>query len=600
MSNQPVRMDDTPPDQQHVARIGISRGTDAVGTLGETEHSHGFGGTGKFSNAGRFSNYGETFGVGDSIVCAVDLEGNPPSIGFSKNGKWLGFAKHFSTAPHAASKSSGADRLWESAMFPHVLLKNVVVQMQFSVEKGLVVEEGYKPWASAIDDGNAIMGPSVSDAAKCEVMMLVGLPASGKSTWADKWVKEHPEQRYVLLGTNLVLDQMKVPGLLRRGNYGERFDRLMDRATGIFNTLLSRASMTPRNYIIDQTNVYKNARKRKLKPFSAYHKIAVVVFPKPEELKLRAEKRFKEMGKEVPAEAVSQMLANYILPTSKDMPHTDEEIDQVIFTELNRVDAQKYLDEMKRDLLAASEPRKESNKLACSGGSSVQADFGHSPWKRGYPHSEISHSRGHVSGVVPSPRPSLGYGCQPSTYVPAPQAGPDQSARLQPYARVHQVSRNPVEAGNVYHKPYLSYRSSLPIEDPRNYDMYRHDLYRRYDTERSTNHYVAGSESQFGISGAHIQCDSGGGAIAHTPGAASYSIMAEISAAYQSPLETQRNLYSYDSENRHPTHPADLRLASKPFSGAVHQNQFHGSYEATHMGGSYHSLPPSFLPPPYY
>lgn len=36
--------------------------------------------------------------------------------------------------------------------------------------------------------------------------------------------------------------------------------------------------------------------------------IAVVVFPRPEELKLRAAKRFKEMGKEVPAEAVNSML----------------------------------------------------------------------------------------------------------------------------------------------------------------------------------------------------------------------------------------------------------------------------------------------------
>lgn len=36
--------------------------------------------------------------------------------------------------------------------------------------------------------------------------------------------------------------------------------------------------------------------------------IAVVVFPKPEELKSRADKRFKEMGKEVPADAVNEML----------------------------------------------------------------------------------------------------------------------------------------------------------------------------------------------------------------------------------------------------------------------------------------------------
>lgn len=64
-----------------------------------------------------------------------------------------------------------------------------------------------------------------------------------------------------------------MPGLLRNHNYGQRFDQLMGRATEIFNTLLSRASKMPRNFIIDQTNVYKSARKRKLKPFADYIKV---------------------------------------------------------------------------------------------------------------------------------------------------------------------------------------------------------------------------------------------------------------------------------------------------------------------------------------
>ncbi|TKY71624.1 Heterogeneous nuclear ribonucleoprotein U protein 1 [Spatholobus suberectus] len=235
-----------------------------------------------------------------------------------------------------------------------------------------------------------VMGPIFTDPRDCEVIMMVGLPASGKTTWAEKWVKDHPEKRYVLLGTNLILDQMRVPGLLRRNNYGERFDLLMDRATGIFNILLSRAANIPRNYIIDQTNVYKNARKRKLKPFADYQKIAVVVFPKPEELKIRSDKRFTEMGKEVPPDAVNKMIgvinffflflyllsagfkfiislnlqssyglfilimavaANYVLPKSKDMPHSDEYFDQVMFVELNQGESQKYLDQMKQNLV---------------------------------------------------------------------------------------------------------------------------------------------------------------------------------------------------------------------------------------------------------
>ncbi|KAJ8630789.1 hypothetical protein MRB53_024112 [Persea americana] len=376
ISAQPVQMEDTPPDQQHVCRVGISRGDDAVGNLGESDHSFGFGGTGKFSNSGKFSDYGTKFGVGDRIVCALDLENRPLAlIGFSKNGKWLGTAKQFDAGPRGLGvvNSPLRELPWGSALFPHVLLKNVVVRLQFSVEDGLVPEEGYKPWSAALEDGNAIMGPTFSSQKDCEVLMMVGLPASGKTTWAENWVKEHPEKCYVLLGTNLALEQMKVPGLLRKQNYGERFDRLMDCATGIFNTLLARAAKTPRNYILDQTNVYKSARKRKLKTFVNYYKIAVVTFPKPDELKFRAEKRFKEMGKEVPAEAVNEMLANYVLPMSKDMPGADEFFDQVMFPELNRAEAQRYLDEMKRSLGSASKSNVKSDFSPYSCESSVQS-----------------------------------------------------------------------------------------------------------------------------------------------------------------------------------------------------------------------------------
>lgn len=41
------------------------------------------------------------------------------------------------------------------------------------------------------------------------------------------------------------------------------------------------------------------------------HQVAVVVFPPPNDLKFRAEKRFKEMGKEVPAEALNNMIGTH-------------------------------------------------------------------------------------------------------------------------------------------------------------------------------------------------------------------------------------------------------------------------------------------------
>lgn len=139
---------------------------------------------------------------------------------------------------------------------------------------------------------------------------------------------------------NNMLTSLQVPGLLCKHNYNEQFYRWMNRATAIFNVLLSRASTIRRNFIIDQTNAYKHARKCKLKPFAYYikvkrifscdllqvrdfeclivnisfYQIAAVVFPTAEELKSRSEKRSIEMGREreVPAEIVNQMLGTAI------------------------------------------------------------------------------------------------------------------------------------------------------------------------------------------------------------------------------------------------------------------------------------------------
>ncbi|XP_021662568.2 uncharacterized protein LOC110651516 isoform X3 [Hevea brasiliensis] len=493
VSAQPVNMEDTPQDQQHVCRVGISRGDDAVGNLGETQHSFGLGGTGKVSTAGKFSDYGEKFGVGDTIVCAVDLERKPlASIGFSKNGKWLGIAKEFDAGPRGLGVVDSAmkELQWESALFPHVLLKNVVVQLHFSAEDGLVPEEGYKPWVSALEDGNAIKGPVFPDVRDCEVMMMVGLPASGKTTWADKWVKEHPEKRYVLLGTNLILDQMKVPGLVRKNNYGERFDRLMSRANAIFDILLSRAARTPHNYVIDQTNVFKSARKRKLRPFANFRKVAVVVFPKPEEQKFRADKRYKEMGKEVPADAVNNMLANYVLPKSKDMPGSDEFFDQVIFAELGQVESQRYLEEMKHGLNTNSAPYYEETFVASSVGQpSVQNqgvvgghwESSHPPPALGLPHllnygyritnqektlhqGQGSFSRAHQSYQYPSvPRAPAPYSSYES-FVPPHNGNSGSSGAIpgcrndpyQSYGAVDQYSRRNLDVKNTTFDPYRS------------------------------------------------------------------------------------------------------------------------------------------------
>lgn len=483
IESQPVKMEDTAKDQRNLCRVGISRGDDDVGALGESVHSFGYGGTGKFSNNGSFLDYGGKFGVGDTIICAVDLENGKGKIAFSKNGRWLGVAREFIIGPKGfglTGVSGGSDP--ERAVFPHVLLKNVKVRVLLSVDHGLVPVEGYKPWDAAISDLNAVEGPKPLEKSNCEVVMMVGLPGAGKTTWAEKWAKNHPEKRYMLLGTNLALDQMKVPGLLRKKNYGERFERLMDRATTIFNQLLVRATNCPRNYILDQTNVYRTARLRKMKTFKDYKKIAVVVFPPPDELKRRSVARAKEMGKEVPAEAVNEMLANYVVPKTKDMLNSVEPFDEVWFPEFQRDEAEKCLLEMQNAL-----PPRPPKKAGSTPTSSTQGSFQNRKSKEGS-HASGQGSYSNSYGIQGRNSREASYGSDSQKYQN--RMSPDHNLRdVSPLT--NRYSRES-SAGHSFHGNYSS-----PQIQPYHHQSPLADLYSR----ESSVHSYQGNYSSPNVSG---------------------------------------------------------------------------------------------------
>lgn len=42
------------------------------------------------------------------------------------------------------------------------------------------------------------------------MIMMCGLPGAGKSTWAQKHCKENPDKRFNVLGTNDIIDKMRV------------------------------------------------------------------------------------------------------------------------------------------------------------------------------------------------------------------------------------------------------------------------------------------------------------------------------------------------------------------------------------------------------
>lgn len=62
-----------------------------------------------------------------------------------------------------------------------------------------------------VDLNDRIVGPRRPEKREdCEVILLCGLPFSGKTSWALKHVAEHPEKMYSVLGTHSLIERMNV------------------------------------------------------------------------------------------------------------------------------------------------------------------------------------------------------------------------------------------------------------------------------------------------------------------------------------------------------------------------------------------------------
>ncbi|VDN98034.1 unnamed protein product [Rodentolepis nana] len=355
--------DESIDDVTHVLRVGWSMDKSGL-TLGEELNSFGYGGTGKKSTDGKFEDYGSPFKEGDVVGAFLEFTDSEVIMTFSVNGTNQGECFRF-------EKSSVGEN---AAFFPHVYVKNV----EFSVNFG---QNDQPAWFPPEDDNFVLIGTvpveervrGLLPPAKkedCEVIMMIGLPGCGKTYYSLNLLKDNPEKYFNVLGTNLILDKMKVMGLSRKRNYSGRWDVLINKATQCLNKIISIACKRKRNYILDQlsalgflstglifplfpligrvgieqTNVFPSAQRRKMRPFDGFQRKAIVIVPTDDEFKRRIEQRTKEEGKEVPEKAVLEMKANFEIPK----PVSDDPasmFDEVIFTELQREEAEKLVKE---------------------------------------------------------------------------------------------------------------------------------------------------------------------------------------------------------------------------------------------------------------
>ena len=289
----------------NVLRCGWSVASSSM-QLGEEPLSWGYGGTGMKSVNCKFTKYGQKFDVGDVIGCYLDMTCDPHTIGYTVNG-----------FPQGVAFCVTSRELTGQAIFPHILTKN----QNFTVNFGQMpaplrpLMPNFTP-IGQLDIADGLIRGHVAPALRqdCEVLLMIGLPGSGKTYWAEKYSKENPAKCYNVLGTNNLIDRMKVMGLPRLRNYHGRWEVLIEKCTDCFSTLLKLASKRKRNYILDQTNVFPTARARKIKDFEDMACKAIVVVPDDEEFQRRCKIRTQEFGKEIPEGAVIEMKANFVLP----------------------------------------------------------------------------------------------------------------------------------------------------------------------------------------------------------------------------------------------------------------------------------------------
>lgn len=151
------------------------------------------------------------------------------------------------------------------------------------------------------------------------IYVLVGLPASGKSTW----IRENMDpQNFVIVSSDDEIDKhAKSKGL----TYSDVFDSYIKTATKIMNETFRVAISERKSIIWDQTNMTIKKRKNILSQVPRnYGKIAVVFRIDDDELDRRLLKRAQDEGKHIPQHVIQSMAKSFEMPT------TEEGFDKVI------------------------------------------------------------------------------------------------------------------------------------------------------------------------------------------------------------------------------------------------------------------------------
>jgi predicted kinase len=152
------------------------------------------------------------------------------------------------------------------------------------------------------------------------IIMLVGLPGSGKTTYRDKFIKD------VFCSNPLVISQDDLVEAYAAENnmtYTQAFKtaNLKDFQRQVKQVFVE-AIADGRTIILDRTNLTVKTRKSFLYLVPAhYRKIAIVFDVHPLVLEDRLERRAAATGKFIPDFVIDQMRRSYTAPTQEEFDH---------------------------------------------------------------------------------------------------------------------------------------------------------------------------------------------------------------------------------------------------------------------------------------
>lgn len=312
-------------------RVGFSLRSAPL-VLGEYAGSYCCTSLGKRASGNVFTDYGDSFGLGDVITAQMDFKtGN---ISFWKNLECMGVAFSNVVIPE------------NEALYPHICVKNCRVAVNFGTFPG--GEEEWKrlpEWIfpnslpSSLTERTPVPPESKSD---CTLLMMVGLPSVGKTTWVRRYIRDHPSEHWTLISGDTILAAMKVNGVSRNSSHIGRWDMVLGLVGKARNRLLSLAARRRRNYILDFTNCDPDTRKKRLALFEGFFRQCVTIVPSDEVMQQRHAKHLRQnRGEGTAAVPIETFLE---LKAVMEMPVVSEFLESVIYVDPAMEDAQIAID----------------------------------------------------------------------------------------------------------------------------------------------------------------------------------------------------------------------------------------------------------------